>query len=113
MHEYSLVQALLARVEREARLRSAVAVRRLSVRIGELAGVERSLFESAYATCREGTVCAEAELQVRPVRVRWACSACGRSLGSADSLCCPDCGSPARLLEGDEIVLDRIEMEVA
>jgi hydrogenase nickel incorporation protein HypA/HybF len=113
MHEYSLAQALIARVEREARLRSAVAVRRLRVRIGELAGVERDLFESAYATCREGTVCADAELRVQPVRVRWACSACGRSLGSGGALRCPGCRCPARLLEGDEIVLDRIEMEVA
>jgi hydrogenase nickel incorporation protein HypA/HybF len=113
MHEYSLVNALLARVEREALLRNAVAVRRLSLRIGDLAGVERELFERAYATCREGTVCAEAELVVRPVHVRWACSACGRSLAPGDVLTCPDCRSPARLLEGDEIVLDRIEMEVA
>jgi hydrogenase nickel incorporation protein HypA/HybF len=113
MHEYSLVQALLARVEREARLRSAVAVRRLSVRIGDLAGVERELFESAYGSCREGTVCANAELVVRPVRVRWACSACGKDLVLGDALTCPECSSPARLMEGDEIVLDRIEMEVA
>jgi hydrogenase nickel incorporation protein HypA/HybF len=113
MHEYSLVQALLARVEREARLRSAVAVRRLSVRIGDLAGVERELFESAYASCREGTICAHAELVVRPVPVRWACSACGRVLALGDALICPACRSPARLVEGDEMVLDRIEMEVA
>ena len=113
MHEYSLVEALLARVEREAQRRNAVAVRRLSLRIGDLAGVERELFETAYATCREGTACAEAELVVRPVRVRWACSACGKDMASGDVLTCPDCRSPARLVEGDEIVLDRIEMEVA
>jgi hydrogenase nickel incorporation protein HypA/HybF len=113
MHEYSLVQALLTRVAREARLRSAVAVRRLSVRIGDLAGVERELFESAYASCREGTICAKAELVVRPVHVRWACSACGRDLVLGDALTCPKCSSPARLKEGDEIVLDQIEMEVA
>jgi hydrogenase nickel incorporation protein HypA/HybF len=113
MHEFSLVRALLARVEREARQRNAVAVRRLSVRIGDLAGVERELFESAYAACRDGTLCAGAKLVVRPVHVRWACSACGTSVASRGPLTCPDCGSPARLLEGDEIVLDRIEMEVA
>jgi hydrogenase nickel incorporation protein HypA/HybF len=113
MHEYSLVQALLARVEREARLRKAVAVRRLSVRIGDLAGVERELFESAYATCREGTVCAGATLVVRPVHVRWACSACGARVAARGPLTCPECRSPARLLAGDEIVLDRIELEVA
>jgi hydrogenase nickel incorporation protein HypA/HybF len=113
MHEYSLVGALLARVEREARLRSAVAVRRLSVRIGDLAGVERTLFESAFATCREGTLCAEAELVVRPVPVRWVCSACGQRVAPSEVLTCPACRSPARLLEGDEIILDQIEMEVA
>ena len=64
MHEYSLVRALVARVEREARARDALAVRRLSVRIGELAGVERELFESAYQASREGTLCAAAELVV-------------------------------------------------
>ena len=113
MHEYSLVQALLARVEREARLRNALAVRRLSVRIGDLAGVDRELFESAFAACREGTVCAGAKLVVRPVHVRWVCSACGTRLASDGPLTCPGCRSPARLLEGDEIVLDRIELEVA
>jgi hydrogenase nickel incorporation protein HypA/HybF len=113
MHEYSLVRSLLARVEREARARDAIAVRRLSVRIGDLAGVERDLFESAYATCREGTVCAGAALVVRPVHVRWACSACARPVASGGVLTCPDCSAPARLLEGDEIVLDQIEMEVS
>jgi hydrogenase nickel incorporation protein HypA/HybF len=113
MHEYSLVQALLERVEQEARARGATAVHRLSVRIGELAGVERDLFESAYEMCREGTICAGAELDVRPVGVSWVCSSCGRAVAPGEVLTCPDCRSPARLQEGDEIVLDRIEMEVA
>ncbi len=113
MHEYSLVRALLARVEREARARNALAVRRLSVRIGALAGVERELFESAYQASREGTLCAAAELVVQPVLARWACSACARPMTAGEVLPCPDCGAPARLLGGDEIVLDRIEMEVA
>ena len=28
-------------------------------------------------------------------------------------LSCPDCGAPARLTSGDEIILEQIEMEVA
>ena len=113
MHEYSLAQALLARVEREAQARGASAVRRLSVRIGELAGVERELLETAYRTCRIGTLCEAAELVVKPVSVRWACSTCAQPMASGDVLTCPACGSAARLLEGDEILLERIEMEVA
>jgi hydrogenase nickel incorporation protein HypA/HybF len=113
MHEYSLVQALLERVEQEARARGATAVHGLSVRIGDLAGVERELFQSAYEMCREGTICAGAELQIRPVPVSWVCGGCGRGVAPGEVLTCPDCGAPARLREGDEIVLDRIEMEVA
>ena len=43
MHEYSLVEALVRRVEAEARKRQALAVHGLSVRVGELAGVDAEL----------------------------------------------------------------------
>jgi hydrogenase nickel incorporation protein HypA/HybF len=112
MHEYSLVRALLARVEQEARARGATAVRRLSVRIGDLAGVESELFKSAYEMCREGTICAAADLRIHPVPVSWVCGACGKAVAPGEVLTCPDCRAPARLRAGDEIVLDRIEMEV-
>ena len=54
MHEYSLVAAMVDRVEKEARERSAVAVHRLGVRIGALSGVEPELFASAFTLCRQG-----------------------------------------------------------
>ncbi|HET9530839.1 MAG TPA: hydrogenase maturation nickel metallochaperone HypA [Blastocatellia bacterium] len=113
MHEYSLIQALLDRVEDEARLRGAVAVNRISVRIGEMAGVERGLFWTAFEMCREGTICKRADLVISPVEARWACRLCGREVTQGEVLCCERCGAPARLLSGDEIVLDQIEMEVA
>ena len=113
MHEYSLVQALMDRVEQEARARNATAIHRLSVRIGSLAGVEKDLLRSAYELCREGTICSGVELLIEPVEARWACGRCGRAVAPGEILTCPVCGSPARLTAGDEIVLDRIEMEVA
>ena len=53
MHEYSLIQALLERVEAEAKSRRALSVHKVRVRLGELAGVERELFATAYRTFRE------------------------------------------------------------
>ncbi len=113
MHEYSIVQALVERVETIARERRAIAVRRLLVRIGELSGVERDLLATAYATFRERTVCENADLTILPVAARWACPDCRRSVPRGQILKCGACGVPARLAEGDEIVLERIEMEVA
>ena len=113
MHEYSIVQALLERVDAEAGSRGATAVHRLSVRIGELAGIEPDLLATAFATFRERTVCARATLEITPIDARWECPRCGRALARGDVLSCPTCNLPARLVQGDEIVLDRIEMEVA
>ncbi len=112
MHEYSIVQALLARVEAEARARDAVAVRALSVQIGEASGVEPQLFASAYEVFRDRTVCAAAELEVERVPAEWACSRCGVPVARGAVLRCEVCGAPARLTQGDEILLTRIEMEV-
>jgi hydrogenase nickel incorporation protein HypA/HybF len=112
MHEYSIVQALIERVDAEARARGASAVHRLSIRIGELSGVEVDLLTTAYATFRDRTICERADLGVRRIPARWECPECGRAIGQGDLLRCPICDAPARLAEGDEIVLDQIEMEV-
>jgi hydrogenase nickel insertion protein HypA len=113
MHEYSIVAELVEKVGAIARERRAKTVRRLSVRIGELSGVETQLLETAYRMFRERTVCAEAELTILPVVARWVCSECRQPVKKGAILRCPVCGQPARLLEGDEIILDRVEMEVA
>ena len=112
MHEYSVVSALLDRVEAEARSRSATTVKRIRVRIGELSGIEPDLFATAFATFREKTICANAELQIDRVETRWSCAACGRRFQAGEALSCEPCGLPARLEGGDEIMLDQIEMEV-
>jgi len=112
VHEYSIVQALLCRVDEEARARHATAVHRLSVRIGELSGVEPRLLASAYEVFRERTVCDGAELAIESVPARWVCPACEAAIMQGSILTCADCGTPARLAEGDEILLVRIEMEV-
>jgi hydrogenase nickel insertion protein HypA len=112
MHEYSIVQALVERVEREAHARGAASVHRLSVRIGDLSGVDVGLLTTAFVTFRDRTICAGAELAVERVPARWECPRCGSGVGSSCLLRCVRCDVPARLATGDEIVLDRIEMEV-
>jgi hydrogenase nickel incorporation protein HypA/HybF len=113
MHEYSLVRSLLDRVAVEARARQAVGVRRLSLRVGELAGVNVELLHAAYDLCRPGTMCAGASLDIATVPARWACSACGNGLPDDGPRRCPRCGGAGRLVTGDDLVLERIELEVS
>jgi hydrogenase nickel incorporation protein HypA/HybF len=112
MHEYSIVQALLARIDAESRARGARSVRRIRVRVGELSGIEPELLASAYELCREHTICTAADLEIEPVVARWSCSRCGRPIAQGGLLQCAACGAPARLVQGDEIILEQIEMEV-
>jgi len=113
MHEYSIVQALLDRVQAEVDARGAVAVHRLRVKIGEFSGVEIELLRSAYDLFRQRSICESAELDIVPVAGQWACPSCQRTVRRGEILRCFDCHVPARLIEGSEIVLDRLEMEVA
>ena len=112
MHEASIVQALLDRVEAEAAARGASAVHRVHVVLGEMSGVEHDLFRFAYEGLRARSVCAEAELELSSVAARWACPRCDRGIEKGRRLHCLDCDLPAKLASGEEIVLQQIEMEV-
>lgn len=112
MHEYGIVQSLLQRIAAEAGSRGATRVHRVELSIGEISGVERELLGFAFEAYREGTVCDGAELSMRPVPARWACSLCRAELPRGGFLRCSSCDAPAKLVAGDEIILERIEMEV-
>ena len=79
MHEYSIVQALLERVETEASSIDARAVSRLHVRIGELAGVEVPLLVTAFDAFKARSIAEHADLVVETVPAVWLCSGCGRA----------------------------------
>jgi hydrogenase nickel incorporation protein HypA/HybF len=112
MHEYSLILAVLDRVEQEAVARGGAAVHRIRVHIGALSGVEPALLASAFDIARSGTRCEAAVLDIATVPARWSCPTCAAEPAPGHALQCPACGVPARLTSGDELVLDQIEMEV-
>jgi hydrogenase nickel incorporation protein HypA/HybF len=113
MHEYSLVEALVRRVEAEARRRGALQVHSLTVSVGELAGVDAELFRTAYETFREGTLCAATELRLVQHPATWSCPSCRARIEKGAVLRCPRCDVAATLDEnGDALLLESIDMEV-
>ena len=111
MHEYSIVASLIDRVQQEATTHGGVRVHRLHVKIGELAGVEIDLLKTAFDTFRERTICDGAELTINTVAPAWACPSCKHEVEPGSILRCKECGHAARMIQGDEIILERIEME--
>lgn len=112
MHEYSIVQSLVDSVAAAVQDRYAT-VQRIDVAIGELAGVDCALLTTAFEVFRDGTLCEHATLNIDHIPARWECSRCGGEVARGGFLRCALCNTPARLATGDEIVLQRIELEVA
>ena len=112
MHEYSIVQNLMEHIEAQARQHKARSVQGVSVRIGELSGIEPDLLRTAYDLVRERSICSEAPLTITMVPARWECRACAAPIPLGQALRCATCGAPARLAAGDDILLERLELEV-
>jgi hydrogenase nickel incorporation protein HypA/HybF len=113
MHEYSIASALLDRILLEAEERRALSVASVDVRIGALAGIELSALAAAWELVREGTKAEGAPLRIVEVEAAWRCPACGIGIPRGERLRCGRCGGAARLDNGDEVLLERIELEVA
>jgi hydrogenase nickel incorporation protein HypA/HybF len=112
MHEYSIVQSLYDAVTAQAHANHAKSVHSLRVRIGEMSGVDPGLLDTAWKTFRVKTLCEDAVLDVAIVAAEWECTRCGVPVARGGVLACAVCGAPAKLIQGDEILLDRIVMEV-
>jgi hydrogenase nickel incorporation protein HypA/HybF len=112
MHEYSIVQAMFEQIERVAGERQATAVRGVTVRIGSAAGLDITLFRSAFDLYRMRTICDDAALEVEEVPARWVCPGGDGALPPGQRLTCQQCGRPARLEAGDEITLMKLDLEV-
>jgi hydrogenase nickel incorporation protein HypA/HybF len=115
MHELAVCQALLTQVQRVAAEHGASAVRRVVLKVGPLSGVEPQLLRRAFDVARLGGIAAGAELSIEPAGVRVRCLECGAETdATANRLLCAQCGTwRTHLLEGEELVLQRVELEPA
>ena len=108
----SICQGLLDQVERIAAEQGAGRVDSIVLSIGPLSGVEPELLTRAFEAARLQTVAENAELEIRTGPVVVKCRGCGAS-GEArvNRLLCPSCGDwQVDLLEGDELLLLRLEV---
>lgn len=113
MHELSVCLSLLDQVEHIARERNAMSVAKIVLRIGPLSGVEPDLLRNAYPLAAAGTVAEDAELVIEDAEVIVRCTACGaESSVPPNRLLCGRCGDfRTRVSSGDEMILERLELE--
>jgi hydrogenase nickel incorporation protein HypA/HybF len=113
MHEVAIMQDALQLILQHARRAGAARVCHVSLRIGELSGVEPDALSLAFEILTEGTIAEGAELETLREGVRYRCDCCRREFASkAGCWTCPGCGSvEATLISGR--ALDLVSLEVA
>jgi len=113
MHELSICQGLLSQVKKVAADNNARSVELIRIRVGGLSGVEPPLLERAFEIAREGTIAAQAELEIEEGPVVVKCQECGASSAvPVNRLVCQYCGEwRVNVTEGEELLLLSVEIE--
>lgn len=115
MHELSVCLALIEQVEKIARHHNASQVTEIVVRLGPLSGVEPDLLRHAYPLAAVSSLAEHAALVIEAADVVVRCSQCGEeSRATANRLLCGACNDyRTRIVSGDEMILQRIELAPA
>ena len=113
MHEVGIMESALGAVLTEARSRAARRVHRIVLRIGTLSGVDGEALRFAFDAVAQGTMAADAALEIQDVPALAHCPACDVDFAVTAGFifACPRCGNlSGDIRQGRELELSRIEM---
>ncbi|WP_018077118.1 hydrogenase maturation nickel metallochaperone HypA [Thiobacillus denitrificans] len=115
MHELAVAQALVEQVEAVIHQNHAQRATLIRVRIGPLAGVVPDLLATAFPLAAAGSRMEHAKLEFAHAPIRVCCQTCGLDTEAAmNRLLCGACGDwHTRIISGDELLLESVELETA
>lgn len=113
MHEMAIAEGILDIALEYAARNQAQQVHCISLRLGEMAGVETESLEFCFAALKKGTIAAQAELKLYRVPLMGHCSACGKKMHIEHyNFLCPACGSgQLEILSGRELQVEYLEVD--
>ena len=114
MHEYSVVASLIELCEENAKKHQAKKVERIVVAIGERAGMDKSLFISAFEGFREESeICKDARLELKDEKVTLKCKNCENEFApqNLEYGICPRCqSSDLSIIKGRDMYLMSLDL---
>jgi hydrogenase nickel incorporation protein HypA/HybF len=113
MHEVGIANSILEATRAEMAGHAGARPLRVTVRIGELAGVDADSLQFCFAALTRDTELATLELKVEWCPRRHRCAACGAEFTVTDyDFRCGKCGEErTEFVSGDELELGSLEME--
>ncbi len=113
MHEFSIVDSVIATACESAKQAGAERVTLIEIVAGELMQIVKEALDFAFDALSPNTSCEGAQLNVRYIPAKSFCTQCKKEF-THDILHfrCPDCQSPfTEVVSGKEFYIDKIEVE--
>jgi hydrogenase nickel incorporation protein HypA/HybF len=113
MHELSIARSIVETVLDEAGKAHAAKVVKVTLKIGELAGVMPDSLLFSFELLTRGTIAAEAELSIITLAITAQCSRCNSIFTiTQNRYRCSECGNPdIELRSGRELQIAGMEIE--
>jgi hydrogenase nickel incorporation protein HypA/HybF len=113
MHEVAIMTEAVRMAVESAVAAGARRVTMLKLRVGALSGVVPEAMRFAWDLVRQGTMLADARLEIESVAARCWCATCQAEFESKDFFSeCPRCqGVSGELRQGRELDIAAVEME--
>ncbi|MDR2355363.1 MAG: hydrogenase maturation nickel metallochaperone HypA [Clostridiales Family XIII bacterium] len=110
MHEYPITESIIKTAEKHGRKARASRVESITLVVGEQSGFIGDSIRMYFDSIAEGTLCAGAELIIKPVKAQLKCPACGTLFYREPlSFACPSCGADGGPTEsGKEFYIESI-----
>ncbi len=114
MHELSLIAGLFDVIVEKANAHKAREVTLVTIKVGPLSGVVPELLESAFEMYKKETIARRARLVIEKTPFVLRCKACAaETTRDTPVSACPSCGSTDfAIIQGMDVVLDKLELEV-
>lgn len=112
MHELSLMDEVRRQVLAAAAAEGATCIEAITLRVGDLAGVEIDALRFAFPVVMAGSIADGAALRIEREAAVCACDACDDTFEARSGCCdCPHCGTISRrLLSGRDLRLVALEV---
>lgn len=114
MHEISIAMSIIEIAESNARKQGASSIQLVKLRLGEFTTIVPEALEFAFEIARQHTMAAHATLAIEIVPMMVQCLSCGIVPNPVRDiiLSCPKCGLPLEIIDGEEMQLEYIEVEM-
>lgn len=111
MHEVSIMMSIMDMALQTAKEENAKKIKKISLRIGAKSGVIVDSLEFAFEMVTKGTIAEDATLAIESIPLKGECLGCGHQFTSDEFLVCDKCGNFAKVLSGQELNIQSIEVE--